>query len=35
MDRQYSNTPAMQIDPKKSYTARFDTSKGQFDTRII
>ncbi len=34
MDKQYSSPPAMQIDPQKSYTARFDTSKGQFDIKL-
>jgi cyclophilin family peptidyl-prolyl cis-trans isomerase len=34
MDKQYSSAPAMQIDPQKSYTARFDTSKGQFDIKL-
>ena len=34
MDKQYSNPPVMQIDPQKSYTARFDTSKGQFDIKL-
>lgn len=35
MDKQYSSAPAMQIDPQKSYTARFDTSKGQFDIQLF
>jgi peptidyl-prolyl cis-trans isomerase B (cyclophilin B) len=34
MDKQYSSPPVMQIDPQKSYTARFDTSKGQFDIKL-
>jgi peptidyl-prolyl cis-trans isomerase B (cyclophilin B) len=34
MDKQYSSPPAMQIDPQKNYTARFDTSKGQFDIQL-
>lgn len=35
MDKQYSSAPAMQIDPQKSYTARFVTSKGQFDIQLF
>ncbi len=35
MNKQYSNPPEMQIDPQKSYTVRFDTSKGQFDITLF
>lgn len=35
MDKQYSSPPAMQIDPQKRYTARFDTSRGQFDITLF
>lgn len=35
MAKEYSSPPAMQIDPKKSYTAHFDTSKGAFDIELF
>lgn len=35
MAQQYSHPPAMQIDPQKNYTARFKTSKGEFDIRLF
>jgi peptidyl-prolyl cis-trans isomerase B (cyclophilin B) len=34
MAKQYAQPPAMQIDPKKTYIARFKTSKGEFDIRL-
>lgn len=33
--KQYSNPPEMQIDPSKSYTAHFKTSKGAFDVELF
>jgi peptidyl-prolyl cis-trans isomerase B (cyclophilin B) len=33
--KQYNNPPAMQIDPNKNYTARFKTSKGEFDIKLF
>ncbi len=33
--KQYNNPPAMQIDPGKSYVARFTTSKGEFDIELF
>ncbi len=35
MANQYSAAPAMQIDPKKSYTAHVDTSKGTIDITLF
>jgi peptidyl-prolyl cis-trans isomerase B (cyclophilin B) len=35
MAKEYASPPAMQIDPKKSYTARFKTSKGEFDIKLF
>lgn len=35
MSKQYSSPPAMQIDPQKRYTARFQTSKGGFDIELF
>jgi peptidyl-prolyl cis-trans isomerase B (cyclophilin B) len=34
MPKQYSQVPAMQIDPNKNYTAHFKTSKGEFDIKL-
>jgi cyclophilin family peptidyl-prolyl cis-trans isomerase len=34
-DKQYSAPPALQIDPQKSYTAHFKTSKGDFDIQLF
>ncbi|MBE2269980.1 MAG: peptidylprolyl isomerase [Anaerolinea sp.] len=31
MSKQYDQAPAMQIDPNKSYTAHFHTTKGDFE----
>jgi peptidyl-prolyl cis-trans isomerase B (cyclophilin B) len=33
--KQYNSPPAMQIDSNKSYTARFKTSKGEFDIELF
>src|SRR3990172_11651780 len=35
MEKQYSSPPAMQIDPQKNYTARFQTSQGQFEIKLF
>ncbi len=35
MPKEYSSAPAMQIDPKKHYTAHFATSKGAFDIELF
>jgi peptidyl-prolyl cis-trans isomerase B (cyclophilin B) len=35
MAKEYPNPPAMQIDPKKSYTAHFKTTKGDFDIKLF
>lgn len=35
MAKSYANPPAMQIDPTKTYTARFKTSKGEFDIQLF
>ena len=35
MAKEYANPPAMQIDPKKSYTAHVKTSKGDFDIKLF
>lgn len=35
MTKSYDSSPAMQIDPKKNYVARFDTSKGSFDIQLF
>jgi len=35
MAKQYNSPPAMQIDPNKSYTARFNTTKGSFDIELF
>jgi peptidyl-prolyl cis-trans isomerase B (cyclophilin B) len=35
MAKEYSSAPAMQIDPSKNYTARFKTSKGEFDIQLF
>jgi peptidyl-prolyl cis-trans isomerase B (cyclophilin B) len=34
MAKQYSGPPVMQIDPAKRYTARFKTSRGEFDVEL-
>jgi len=34
MAKSYNAAPAMQIDPTKSYTARFKTNKGEFDIKL-
>jgi len=33
-DKQWNNPPAMQIDPKKSYTATMETSKGTIEVKL-
>ncbi len=35
MAKSYSASPAMQIDPNKTYTAHFKTSKGAFDIQLL
>lgn len=35
MAKSYANPPAMQLDPNKNYTARFKTSKGEFDIQLF
>lgn len=35
MPKSYDNPPAMQIDPKKTYVAHFDTTKGSFDIQLF
>lgn len=35
MAKKYSSAPPMQIDPNKSYTAHFKTSKGAFDIKLF
>lgn len=35
MPNTYTAPPAMQIDPKKNYVARFNTSKGTFDIQLF
>jgi peptidyl-prolyl cis-trans isomerase B (cyclophilin B) len=35
MAKSYNAPPAMQIDPKKSYTAHFKTNKGEFDITLF
>ncbi|MBZ0298112.1 MAG: peptidylprolyl isomerase [Anaerolineae bacterium] len=35
MTKQYTQPPEMQIDPQKSYTAHFKTSKGEFDIKLF
>ena len=35
MAKEYDQPPAMQIDPQKSYTAHFTTSKGEFDIQLF
>ncbi|HLU11917.1 MAG TPA: peptidylprolyl isomerase [Oceanobacillus sp.] len=32
--KQYDRPPEMQIDPNKSYTAHFKTSRGEFDVKL-
>lgn len=32
--KQYDRAPEMQIDPNKSYTAHFKTTKGEFDVKL-
>jgi cyclophilin family peptidyl-prolyl cis-trans isomerase len=33
--KSYNQAPTMQIDPNKSYTAHFKTSKGSFDIKLL
>lgn len=35
MAKEYSAAPAMTIDPNKKYTARFQTTKGDFDVELF
>lgn len=35
MPKSYNQSPSMQIDPAKSYTARFKTNKGEFDIKLF
>jgi peptidyl-prolyl cis-trans isomerase B (cyclophilin B) len=35
MAKRYNKPPEMQIDPKKQYTAHFNTSKGEFDLELF
>lgn len=35
MAKQYSSAPTMQIDPTRSYTARFDTAKGAITVNLF
>ncbi len=35
MAKQYASPPAMQIDPKKTYVAHFDTAKGKIDVNLF
>ncbi|MEP7293845.1 MAG: peptidylprolyl isomerase [Chloroflexota bacterium] len=35
MEKQYDNPPSIQIDPKKTYTATFDTSKGKITINLF
>lgn len=35
MAKQYDSPPTMQIDPSKSYTAHFKTTKGEFDVELF
>ena len=35
MAKQYASSPAIQIDPNKSYTAHFDTAKGTIDVTLF
>src|SRR5688572_23479943 len=35
MAQQYSQPPAMQIDPTKQYVAHFKTNKGEFDIQLF
>ncbi len=35
MSKSYNQAPALQIDPNKSYTAHFKTSKGEFDITLF
>jgi peptidyl-prolyl cis-trans isomerase B (cyclophilin B) len=35
MSKQYNAPPEMTIDPKRSYTAHFNTSKGAFDVELF
>lgn len=34
MPKEYTDAPAMQIDPTKNYVAHFATSKGEFDIQL-
>ncbi len=35
MSKTYDNPPALQIDPNKTYIAKFQTSKGEFDIMLF
>ncbi len=35
MAKQYENSPSIQIDPKKTYTATFDTNKGKIVVNLF
>lgn len=35
MSKQYANPPALSIDPNKSYTAVFETTKGTFECELF
>lgn len=35
MAKSYATAPALQIDPKKSYVAHFDTDRGAFDIELF
>jgi peptidyl-prolyl cis-trans isomerase B (cyclophilin B) len=35
MPKSYNSAPAMQIDPKKRYVARFSTSRGDFEIELF
>ncbi len=35
MAKSYPNAPTMQLDPNKTYTAHFKTSKGEFDIQLF
>ena len=35
MSKQYAAPPAMQIDPKKTYVAHFETDRGAFDIELF
>src|SRR5664279_5040537 len=35
MAKEYSSSPSIQIDPKKTYVAHFDTTKGKIDVNLF